>query len=116
MNEETHSLSHLSRIVIIDEATAAVDAFSEGMLQSVLKNFFGLNVNKESNGPSRARRRSSEESEGDKATDTVEAEMCRRTTVLMICHKVDGIRSLCDYELKMTDGELEYYRDVHNTI
>jgi ABC-type multidrug transport system fused ATPase/permease subunit len=89
----------VSRIMIIDEATAAVDAYSEAMLRIVLRNLFGM----ESQSPH------------DNQTDNVdalEADLRRRTTLLMICHKEDGIRTLCNHELKMNDGSVEYFKQI----
>jgi hypothetical protein len=69
----------LNRVVLIDEATAAVDPAAEAALVSVLSKYFaGDTVSR---------------SAGSASTVSSPGRGC---TLIMICHRKDGIRKLCN--------------------
>lgn len=76
--EEVSSHNQQQRLVLIDEATAAVDEITEKLLVTAFSTMFG---------------------------DQKSASQSLPTTVLMVCHKTAGIRSLCDWVLTMDDGK-----------
>jgi ABC-type methionine transport system ATPase subunit len=82
---------------LIDEATAAIDQKCEEALVSILSSIIISNSSVT----------------GTTGTKVVEyQQQSSAVTVLMICHKQDGLKRLCDKELVMSHGSVESFRDL----
>ena len=92
-----------ARIILIDEATTAVDDRCEAALVAAVSDLLSLTTTTTSTSNSTAA----------STTSPINSRPSAPVTVLMICHKLGGLRSLCTKELKLSGGKVVGYKDIN---
>ena len=93
-----------ARIILIDEATAAVDDRCEAALVAAVSDLLSLTTNTSNT--------STTTSSTTTSTGALNSRPSAPVTVLMICHKLGGLRSLCTKELTLSGGRIVGYTDI----
>ena len=89
-----------ARIILIDEATAAVDDRCEAALIAAVSDLLFLTTTTNSK-------------TSTTTTGPTNSRPSAPVTVLMICHKLGGLRSLCTKELTLAGGRVVGYTDIN---
>ena len=89
-----------ARIILIDEATAAVDDRCEAALVAAVSDLLSLTTTASNTTTS-------------SSTGPINSRSSAPVTVLMICHKLGGLRSLCTKELTLSGGRVVGYSNIN---
>lgn len=96
--------SNRTQVILIDEATAAIDRNCEEALVSVISSL--ISESRSNTVMNNSATIDSNKSTSDKKYNGPPV------TVLMICHKQDGLRRLCNKELILSHGTVESFYDI----